>query len=81
MIDPIASIGRGRDWKPLEFSYDETRDQMTIEGRKYSADFFRFFADHNDGRLFRFVSSNDDGVVTIQTLDLATAIGLLKSRQ
>jgi hypothetical protein len=53
--------------KPLQFSYDQAKDVITIEGIKYAGDLFRglgFGLQH--GQLFRVVS-RDAGVLTLQS--------------
>lgn len=45
----------------LSFSYDQTRDEMTIEGNRFSGDFFRAFNDMECGQTFRFLRRDDVG--------------------
>jgi hypothetical protein len=43
------------DFKPLSVDYDMSTDTLTIDGRKYSGEYFRFFQPQNakkDGKLF-----------------------------
>lgn len=51
---------------PLDFSYDESRDQMTIEGVRYSGALFRDLgAGLPIGRWFRIVHRAPDGNLII----------------
>lgn len=40
--------------KPLEFSYDATKDWMTIEGITFTGDFFRSFSQPNPHSIYKF---------------------------
>jgi hypothetical protein len=55
--------------KPLEFSYDEATDVLTIDGMRYHGGLFRAWA--YDGlppwRPF-VITERSDGLVTFQTL-------------
>lgn len=53
--------------KHLEFSYDEKEDILTVEGVRYSGDYFRFLAkEPPDPRWFR-MKKREDGIVIVQT--------------
>ena len=52
----------------LQFEYDLLRDALTVEGVKFSGDFFRFFAMPNEGALFRIIRQQD-GEVVVQTVE------------
>jgi hypothetical protein len=51
----------------LNFEYDKEIDVITIEGVKYSGDFFRFFANPPRDCAFKIVS-NDNGHLVIKEL-------------
>jgi hypothetical protein len=53
----------------LNFSYDAQRDVLTIEGNKFSGDFFRFFRQNNEGRAFMLERVND-GDIWIRVLEV-----------
>lgn len=55
--------------KPLAFSYDEMSDVMTIEGMKFSGDFFRLMAAQVIIDAPIRVLSNADGVVVIKAIE------------
>ena len=52
----------------LNFSYDGTRDQLTIEGNIFSGDFFRFFQPRSVGRAF-VIDKIADGSIWIRELE------------
>jgi hypothetical protein len=49
---------------PLAFSYDADKDCLTVEGVKYSGDFFRMFADPDPAALYR-IEKDEYGAVTV----------------
>lgn len=51
---------------PLNFSYDQSTDLITIEGIKYSGDFFRMFASQAIVDQIVRVVSNKDGVIVVE---------------
>lgn len=54
----------------LEFDYDPTTDVMTIEGVKYSGNFFRFFAVTGPSdQKFKIVGRKVDGALIIQKVE------------
>lgn len=59
----------GDSFHPLEFNYDEEADVLTVEGIRYSGNFFRFFAVAGPSDdVFRVVERHD-GVVVIQKVE------------
>jgi hypothetical protein len=60
--------------KPLAFNYDATRDEMTIEGMKYSGQLFRAFAGTDDGvglSLYTpfIIKRREDGIIEVALLN------------
>jgi hypothetical protein len=51
---------------PLNFSYDQAADIITIEGIKYSGDFFRMFASQAIVDQIVRVVSNSNGVIVVE---------------
>ncbi len=51
----------------LQFEYDEEKDVMTIEGMKYSGDFFRIFLSEglDIGESF-VLAKQEDGIITFE---------------
>ncbi len=59
--------------KPLDFKYDSILDVLTVEGMKYSGDFFRAMATYGPSiKPFRIVERTGDGVVVLESVDLFT---------
>ncbi len=53
----------------LSFSYDAQRDELTVEGNKWSGDFFRFFQGRNVGKAF-VLDQAENGSVWIRELEI-----------
>ena len=54
----------------LRFSYDPVEDVLTVEGNRFSGDFFRFFAGYEElkGKLFQLVRRDPNGEITIKVV-------------
>jgi hypothetical protein len=53
------------DKHPIAVRYDFYRDQVIVDGLRFSGDVFRFFSERNEGKLFRLVKV-EGGSITIQ---------------
>ncbi len=60
---------------PLAFSYDELKDEMTIEGMKYTGDFFRLMSAQVIINQPIRVLSNSDGAVMIRKIEPKELVG------
>lgn len=60
---------------PLAFNYDELRDEMTIEGLKFTGDFFRLMSAQVIINQPIRVLSNADGVVVIKKIETHELVG------
>lgn len=49
----------------LDFSYDRARDILTVEGIKYSGEFFRCFAESIPLKSWFRIIERGDGVIAI----------------
>lgn len=60
--------------KPLSFAYDEQRDELTVEGMKYSGQLFRAFAGTDDSVGLSLhtpfiIRRREDGVIEVALLN------------
>jgi hypothetical protein len=64
----------------LDFSYDDWRDILTVEGAQYSGDLFRALARGLQLNQPFMIIERKDGVVTIQTLYEDTSNWLVEKK-
>ena len=53
-----------KEFKPLQFEYDDARDWMKIEGITYSGDLFRYGLETQPDTLLQIVK-NENGIVVV----------------
>ena len=49
----------------LDFSYDKDCDILTVEGKRYSGHFFRFFSEATVGRKFQIVKTKNGAIAVV----------------
>ena len=54
---------------PLNFKYDAIQDVMTIEGNRFSGDFFRYFNMTSPQAIFRMLENSNGNIVIERVLE------------
>lgn len=65
----IPEGARGAGFVPLTVSYDSNNDVVTVDSMKFTGDFFRYFADPDPSKLYRFTVI--EGVTSVEESGLA----------